>query len=239
MTERMHPLRNREVERFLPMRARQVERLFTPRELLQAAEWRILGELKRSPNEPHVIRIRELLELLRKSESLRLELYKHFSKYRADDTFADARLQALNLEFRAILADIEGRLKRYQWTPRILSPRFESLSRGFTWPKQQKEYWENWAVSWLLDHADGTGPIKGRILRFRECELCNALFYGIKDWQIFCSARCQKQFNTDSPKEKVRRREYMRKYRREEKERVARQDAANKRTLSREIKRKG
>jgi hypothetical protein len=60
---------------------------------------------------------------------------------------------------------------------------------------------------------------RGSIQRVRTCRECNEWFYAMTDHQSHCGDNCRQRFASHDPFFKERRREYMKKYRREERER--------------------
>jgi hypothetical protein len=74
---------------------------------------------------------------------------------------------------------------------------------------QRREYW---IVEGLLRDAD-----RGNLYRYKTCPECNKWFYTLTDHQRFCGDSCRKRFASHSDEYKVKRREYMKKYRRKQK----------------------
>lgn len=222
------------------------------RQQARAAYIRILRKASHEPNSPCVRRVLQLLELMKDSEILRLQLYEHWKsdfdamvrapltyqpRYKwVDETseFTEPDLQAMNIKFEKQTADIEKRMKRYNWHPTI-RPFFEfhSLEEMYVWRKKTaNENWENWAVLWLMRHVKGSGRSPAPILRFRKCRQCSAWFYALTDHQTHCTAKCRQKFHAQSEEFRAKRAAYMReKYRPREKdcERLAKVDVRKKR----------
>ena len=175
------------------------------REFADAAEWRILSMINASPRTAEGERVLGLLQLLIRAEDLRQQLYEHarMSKelihpYGQNDS-----------ELQQCLREINAHLRRYRWTPRIVSPQFHALVDSPIWDEQRAQSRENWAVRWMLDHAKGAGPIKAPISRFRQCLECRTWFYALADHAKCCSTPCRKNFNSKSPEFKAKRAKYM------------------------------
>ena len=152
-------------------------------------------------------------------------------KYNPDRmVFTDPELHALHMQFKSLMREIEEKLKRYRWTPTVRCGGIEGgLGVRYIWPnKSAEDSWENWAVLWLIGHAaqESSGASPGLILRFRHCLQCGIWFYATTDHQKHCSIRCRRKFYTQSPEYRAERAKYMKKHRREAKERAARQEAA-------------
>src|SRR5581483_613777 len=63
----------------------------------------------------------------------------------------------------------------------------------------------------------------GKLDRFRECPICKRWFFARTAEHTCCSNRCRQKLYSSTPEAKKERREYMRKYRAETKEREKRQ----------------
>lgn len=209
---------------------------FDRRTLAEAAESRFLKKVRQKPEIACVKRVLHLLELMKKAETLRLDLFKRVGELRANpDTFAKhefeicydnfthpslKELQSLNLAYWGCLKEIERLGKRYRWSPTVRGGGFFGLAKMFTWSKRtEDDAWENWAVYWLLNHVESSGLAPSRILRFRQCRQCSEWFYALTDHQLYCSSACRQRFHASSPEFREKRARYMREqYRPQEKE---------------------
>jgi hypothetical protein len=61
----------------------------------------------------------------------------------------------------------------------------------------------------------------GLFFRLRQCAFCDAWFYARLSHQLYCSARCRAKHFRSGPKWRELRRNYMRKYRKQQRERDA------------------
>jgi hypothetical protein len=224
---------------------------FTRRQLAQAAYHRVLRKASQRPNAPCVRRVLGLLQLIQKTERLRLELYKRckdqrddpatFRKYEREmilGTFSNPEQESLNVAFNDGLKNLEGLMQRYRWTPTIRGGDFLSLQQVFTWPgrRDSEAFWENSAVSWLMGHVSGSLLSPAPLLRFRQCRQCADWFYALTDHQLQCSAKCRQMFHANSPEFRAKRAAYMReRYRPLEKRKEQRQ----KRLVRAQIRNKG
>jgi len=106
-------------------------------------------------------------------------------------------------------------LSHYRWSPRM------SIARGYYFQRKNDvrktgtaSNKECHAVDWLLHDAE-----LGHLYRYKVCPECKKWFYTLTDHQRFCSDSCRKRYATHSSEYKGKRREYMKKYRRNQKAR--------------------
>jgi hypothetical protein len=184
---------------------------FSVRELLSAAEFRVLGLINRKEHSPESERVVRLLQLLKRAEELRLQLYRSVEEDGAASLTYPYGQNTTEFDIR--LAEINKALSRYRWTPRIASPQFSSLQDASIWDERNASYQENWAVRWLLWQSAGTGRVAAKILRFRQCEECRTWFFcqaSASDHGKFCGEKCRKKFHLHRPEAKAKRARYMR-----------------------------
>jgi hypothetical protein len=127
--------------------------------------------------------------------------------------FQKSELEALNIHGRKLLANVNKQLAFYRWSPGIFTPRFdEGFRQHPQWnARSEAEYQEKVAIQSLLDELS-----VGRINRFRVCRQCDRWFYAVAAHQISCSEACRKKHASTSEDFKAKRREYMKKYRKQE-----------------------
>lgn len=127
--------------------------------------------------------------------------------------FQKRELEASNTRGRRLAAEVNKRLRFYKWSPGISTPDFEQMFRGHPqWnERSEEEYQEKVAIQCLLDEL-----CEGRINRFRVCRQCNRWFYAVAHHQVSCSEGCRKKHAATSEEFKAKRREYMKKYRKQE-----------------------
>jgi len=122
-------------------------------------------------------------------------------------------------KYMALLANVNHLLRRYRSAPVVQpSPEIEALR--FSWELDRgrgRKNWENEVVRWILDLIE-----RKEFHRLRKCRNCSSWFCGQTDHQVHCRDACRKQFATQNPKFKERRRLYMKKFRKEEREREER-----------------
>jgi hypothetical protein len=179
----------------------------------------LLNKLNSDSTAPVTVRITSLLKLLMRLETLRCELFEQ----REWDGLARHRpeLDAKNREFQTALSDLRELLSRYRWTPQVFPENFYSLNLCWAFGAKSKEKsWENLAAAWLLQQltAGSRGSLKSSVARFRKCRECRVWFYAITDHQKHCSDDCRKKHHASSPEFMEKRKMYMRKRRRKEKD---------------------
>jgi hypothetical protein len=127
--------------------------------------------------------------------------------------FSKSELEALNIRGGKLLANVNRQLRFYKWSPGISTPRFEETFREYPQFSERPEadYQERVAIQSLLNEL-----CDGRINRFRVCRQCDRWFYAVAAHQISCSEACRKKHASTSGEFKAKRREYMKKYRKQE-----------------------
>jgi hypothetical protein len=167
-------------------------------------------------------RVGKILELLVQIEAILTELRSHIP---------DKPMWLYTGGFIRILPEIRGHehlfrlgekrleelntlLSTYRWSPQI------QILRGFlfqmrprqtqkTTLSQRREYW---IVESLLREAE-----RGNLYRYKNCPECKKWFYALTDHQRFCGNSCRKRYASHSGEYKLKRREYMKTYRRKQK----------------------
>ena len=222
---------------------RQLHERKTRKGWAQATQARILKALNGKPSSPSAERVLWLLQALRTLETIRLQLSQSAEidwpaivedlGQRVQEPqdippgygiqhFSDPKSEQLNQEFLKLSKEINGHLKRYQWTPAINFPGFfVPPMRTNNWSAGSSEdNWENAAVDWLLGHATmgGTYHSPCFILRFRQCRRCRTWFYATTDTNVHCSAACRQKLYSESPEFRRTRAQYMKRWRKEDNE---------------------
>jgi hypothetical protein len=207
----------------------------------------ILEKLDSGPQNPSKQRIADLLDLLQQVERAEKLLWEDLSRRmrregwnQSTDKFQELWKSLAERKYDALLSKINRLLQRYRSAPVLQPPFFEvdeltglrfrwELDRGGKWTN-----WENAAVQLVLDLIE-----RREFQRLRNCRNCSKWFYGQTDHQVHCSDDCRKKFATNDPKFKEKRRLYMAKRRKEEKEEAARSKSwhrvANRNTDAKQI----
>ena len=109
------------------------------------------------------------------------------------------------------------RTARYRWHPLIWTAGYgdSDFVIGTGWQaRNTDEHWENYSIWFLCSQRNGE-----LLDYFRRCRECNKWFFAVTAHQIYCSDGCRKRSSSHSEEFKNARREYMRKYRKQEKSR--------------------
>jgi hypothetical protein len=123
-------------------------------------------------------------------------------------------LERLDSNLRETLSELNRCLFWYKSSPVIYQLGYHSPSLQFAeWfiSKDTNERWERMAV-WMLHRRNGEW-----MDRVRRCKACQTWFFAVVEHQTHCSVRCRQKRAATSDEFKVKRREYMREYRRREK----------------------
>ena len=104
-------------------------------------------------------------------------------------------------------------LSAYRWSPRMGIGKDYVFERKSDIPKSGNAHFnECVAIDWLLRDAE-----IGRMYRYKVCPECKKWFYTMTDHQRFCGEPCRKRYASHSDEYKTKRREYMRRYRHDQK----------------------
>lgn len=96
-------------------------------------------------------------------------------------------------------------LSKYHWTPVVRDP----AVMEFRWNrKTEQSEWENSFVFWIFNLLT-----EGELARLRSCRDCGKWFYAVTNHQAYCNNRCRQHQQTVGPRFKEKRRLYMKKYR--------------------------
>jgi hypothetical protein len=127
--------------------------------------------------------------------------------------FKRAELEKLNKQGRELSVKVNKQLRFYKWSPGISTPRFGETFHEHPQFSETPEadYQERVAIQSLLNEL-----CEGRINRFRVCRQCERWFYAVAAHQVSCSEACRKKHSSTSEDFKAKRREYMKKYRKQE-----------------------
>jgi hypothetical protein len=126
--------------------------------------------------------------------------------------FDEEKLQRLTERGRKLTETINTQLTFYKWSPSIFTNHFEEFREFPQWnAKSETEYQEKSAIHAILEEL-----CEGRIDRFRICRNCSRWFYAVAQHQVSCSEACRKKHASTSEDFKAKRREYMKKYRKQE-----------------------
>lgn len=193
--------------------------------------------MNRLPNSVPVKRVTRVIELFQKAqtlhESFRLFFKSHEemvaflsrsarkhapedpSSWHGYDFQGWPELQELNSDLRSTLLELNRCLSRYKSYPYVFQLDYPApslrFSNTFNWT-DQAEFWEHTSIEMLRRH---NGKWMDRV---RRCRTCETWFFAVVEHQTHCSDRCRKKRAATSDEFKARRREYMRDYRRREKE---------------------
>jgi hypothetical protein len=159
--------------------------------------------------------IQEMQELDEIRTSLR-ERPRHESDYIDFEwprfAFGSKELQSLTERGRSLTATVNVQLTFYKWSPSIFTHAFEEFQEYPQWnARSEAEYQEKVAIHAILEEL-----CEGRIDRFRICRHCGKWFYAVAQHQVSCSESCRKKHASTSEDFKAKRREYMKKYRKQE-----------------------
>lgn len=167
-------------------------------------------------------RVSAMLRNMKELDGIRQQLREQVSKARRGEfveplewpslVFPEKDLQALSTRGRQLLLQVNTQLAFYKWSPSILSVHFEEFTEHPEWnARSEAEYQEKVAVHSILSEL-----CEGRINRFRACRQCDRWFYAVAVHQTSCSEACRKKHASTSENFKAKRREYMKKYRKQE-----------------------
>jgi len=190
--------------------------------------------------------VTEIIELLKKAETLRQEIRKqlptslgffledHVIEPHDDDGtmpwFSSrvklvgkmAHLQSANDELNAALQKLNSKLKRYTFVRHFRCRAwFAETEPGLiasTRKMSDEQKWEHRLVVRLA----ASGHVES-ILRYRRCDQCRRWFYATKSYGKFCATPCRRKFESTSDEFKLKRRRYMAKWRRDDREREERE----------------
>ena len=176
----------------------------------EQSDWRRAGK-----------RVSGLLLEMKELDAIREKLRPHVGSRRGDYAspiewpslvFDGAGLQKLNARGRQLIESVNRKLAFYKWSPNILTVKFEEFHEHPQWnARTEAEYQEKIAVHSILSEL-----CQGRIDRFRICRQCTRWFYAVAQHQVSCSETCRKKHASTSEDFKEKRRDYMRKYRKQE-----------------------
>jgi hypothetical protein len=177
-------------------------------------------------------RVIRLIQLLKEADRLSAELRK-FGDTPYGSLLNDPNYLTTVRDYERSLGEINQILAGYVGTrsfyvnngytlkPAFVESRFRKLfdnmdeSGSFGWTGQEESYLtETKMINYSLDLAE-----RGTIGRLRTCRECHKWFYAMTDHQTNCTQACRKQFASHDLRFKKHRREYMKKYRREQRER--------------------
>jgi hypothetical protein len=104
-------------------------------------------------------------------------------------------------------------LSEYRWSPRMKIGEGYIFERRTDIPKSGTAHFKECvAIDWLLRDAE-----LGKMYRYKVCPECKKWFYTLTDHQRFCGDACRKRYASHSDEYKTKRREYMRRYRQDQK----------------------
>jgi hypothetical protein len=174
-----------------------------------------------------------LIELLKVAARLGANLRK-YGDTPYGSLLEDTQYRVAVRHYERSLGQINGILARYvgiryfsvnngyPLKPIFLESRFHMLfdrtdeSGGWT-GKEESYLTEAKLVNYSLDLAE-----RGTIGRLRTCRECHKWFYAMTDHQTNCTQACRKRFASHDQRFKKHRREYMKRYRRDEQKREER-----------------
>jgi hypothetical protein len=136
--------------------------------------------------------------------------------------FSPATSGKQSAEAARLVAEINGRLFKYEWHPAV----FGFLGAGshfrvhyaiLATSNDPASAMEQYAIQWIVDHIDAVD-------RIRRCHRlqCRKWFFAVTEHQNYCGDNCRQRDASQGESFKEKRRIYMKKYRSEEAERNAR-----------------
>lgn len=174
-------------------------------------------------------RVTEILRDIQKLESMGAELRRHrredvvrigardspFRTFTATDEGIEA-MMAFNRESREILPRLNDQLMRSRWSLKLVFDGDKKLVRvQELHTKSEGARSVESAIYWLLNHYVPTGDTS----KFRTCGECGKWFFAVTDHQKYCSENCRLRCISHSDRFKEKRRQYMKRYRGQEKQR--------------------
>lgn len=178
-------------------------------------------------------RVIRLIELLKVADKLVAELRKYGDEAYARPSMGHPQYLVTIRQYERVLDNINDILARYVGKrfffvnngyllkPHFVETRFNSMFDGrgeIDWTGQDESYLtECKLVNYSLELTE-----RGSINRLRTCRECRKWFYAMTGHQKNCSQACRQRFASHDRFFKERRRDYMQKYRREERERDTR-----------------
>jgi len=192
----------------------------TPREMQRQANREVIAILNAKPN-PTAKRVIRLVELCRDA----IQLTEKITQFPARRTLEEV---ALRNERYAVSVELNSRLSKYRWSPVVMnsmtvnsyfhihfvSGRNPILTEDAWNAPRSKASLEHEAVDWIVKNI-------GAVHRIRRCHRsqCRKWFFAVTDHQKYCGNNCRQGDAAQGESFKEKRREYMRKYRKEESER--------------------
>jgi hypothetical protein len=197
----------------------------TSKEMEKWADREVISLLNSRPN-PIQKRITHLVELCRNA----IQLTERITQCPAQRTAEEV---ALRDERHEVSLELNARLSKYRWTPVILNSMTVdsyfhvhfvagpnpvvvdvdpfSKRMALTTPTGAA-FLENKAVEWIVRNI-------GAVHRIRRCHRsqCRKWFFAVTDHQKYCGDECRKQDAAQGESFKGKRREYMKRYRNNEK----------------------
>lgn len=168
------------------------------------------------------MRVTKLIEALKTADLLSRTLQNH-----------GASLPATSADAKKLLAILEAlnQILSYHKGHRVLWVNHDyRLEEGFGFDHARFErddtyYTETRITNYALELLR-----LGSIQRLRTCGECGKWYYGMTDHQTFCGPNCRQRHATRNSAFRERRREYMKKYRADEKQRHKRAERLARRT---------
>jgi hypothetical protein len=217
------------------------------RESRQFAAEDVVKRLNAQPDAPHARRVARFLDLYQQALMLHHtvrsffrgqdEIEKLFQDerrakfegnwkrfYRTHYKFASPEIEAVNRKLNQVLDELHKCTARYRWPLVICHCGYAETWDEFSFrhtvfrnadpSKFTLEEWENYAIEQL---SSQNGSLIRSIWRCREC---SAWFFARTEHQQFCSKACRQKFAAHSETFKQKRARYMKKYRREDKDKA-------------------
>lgn len=169
----------------------------------------------------------ELPNLHSRARNNLLDLLTNFRRFNAYRRLANATRVPLGeiplqgfrnaeRECESISSKVNKILRQYQWSPGVAFSQ-KDLNMDF-FPQFQSQHEREQVAVWLSLAKWRVGEIE----LFQSCPECHRWFYAKKSHQRFCRDMCRKRYASHSPEYKQKRRIFMRKYRKQQKELGAR-----------------
>ena len=167
----------------------------------------LLVPLNRAPRSRRTKELLELVLILQKIEHREAMLAEVERQLSEDPNYGPTGIEYAPSEMYAQANQI---LLACHWSPCVGRQPDGDL---FTWrARSTRADWENSFVMWVLRLR-----ARGDISLIRSCRNCEQWFYAVTNHQTYCSDRCRQQFHSRDESFKVKRRLYMRRFRKNEK----------------------
>jgi hypothetical protein len=186
----------------------------TPRLMSKWADQNLI-RLLNDPSEAGAAVVTRIVETCLEAHQLATEIQLGVS--------TDELLKGRISELVKTLSYLRTLISRYKWIPVVQFVDLSNLAVHYEIEAGRgTSSRECTAIQWLFAHFDVT-------YRVRRCRECQKWFFGVTDHQKYCRDNCRKLYASRSKDFKTRRKEYMRRYRKQERARQLHAEASAKR----------